>query len=118
LLAIVLTAAGLYAVLAQRVARRRRELAVRIALGAERGDLMRLVIAHAARLVVPAMVIGLAVATVLSRWLGSQLFGISAGDPLTSAGVATGLLIVTALAGYVPARRASSADPMIALRAE
>jgi putative ABC transport system permease protein len=118
LFALVLTTAGLYAAVSGRVARRSRELAVRTALGAKPADLIRLVLSHAVRLIVPAICVGAGIALASTRYIANQLFGLSATDPVTFAAAAGGLAILGLLAAYVPARRAGRIDPIAALRAE
>jgi ABC-type antimicrobial peptide transport system permease subunit len=100
------------------VAQRSRELGVRIALGAERMDVLRLVLRQGMRLVLVGLGIGLFGAWALSRVLAGQLYGISARDPLTYGAVATLLGAVAFAATWLPARRATRVDPMISLRSE
>ena len=118
LLATLLAAIGLYGVMWYSVARRTREIGIRMALGAERGNVIWLVLREVALLVLLGVGIGLPVALVLSRLVQSQLFGLSATDPLTLAGAAIVLSVVALAAGYLPARRATTIDPMLALRYE
>jgi len=89
-----------------------------VALGAQRGALLRMVLAQSARLAVPGIILGLALALSLGRILRNLLYGVGAADPLILATVSSLVLIVSLLASYGPARRASLADPMTALRAE
>jgi putative ABC transport system permease protein len=91
---------------------------VRMALGAQRGDVLWLVIGHGARMAAMGVAIGTAAALGLTHLMSNQLFGVSAHDPLTFAGVAMVLTIVAIAACYIPARRATRVDPMIALRCE
>ena len=117
-LALVLAASGLYSVLSYAVSQQQRELAVRIALGASRREIVSLVLARSALLVVTGLGIGLAGATVVARMTSRLLFGVGAADPATFIAVPLVLAVVAALAAYLPVRRATSVDPLIALRAE
>ncbi len=117
-LAALLAALGLYGVLAYVVARRTREIGIRIALGGERADILRLVVGQGGRLTVVGGAIGIVAALVAMRWVASLLYGVTAHDPLTFVGVVALLAIVSAMACYLPARRATRVDPMVALRYE
>jgi ABC-type antimicrobial peptide transport system permease subunit len=117
-LATLLACVGLYGVLAYNMARRSREIGVRMALGARTGDVVGLVLREALLLLGLGTAIGLPLAIGLARMVQSQLFGIHFADPLTLVAAALLLGLATALAGYLPARRASRVDPMTALRYE
>jgi putative ABC transport system permease protein len=115
-LALVLAALGLYGVITYSARQRTREIGVRVALGASGGDVVRLILRHGLVLAGVGIVLGLAASVALTRVVNSYLVGVSARDPLTFAGVPLVLLAVTAVASYLPARRASIVDPVHALR--
>jgi putative ABC transport system permease protein len=117
-LALILAAGGIYAVISYLVAERTREIGVRLALGAQRRDVLQLIIGHAARLVSLGILLGVAGAIAASGALTSLLYSTSAIDPLTYGGVAALLVLVVLVASYIPARRAMSVDPVVALRHE
>jgi ABC-type antimicrobial peptide transport system permease subunit len=118
LVGLLLTATGLYGVLAYGVTQRLREFGVRVALGARAADVVRLVVRHALGLVGLGIALGLGGALIAGRLVASFLFGLSPRDPLTLVAVPVILVAVAALASAVPARRAATADPMASLRAE
>ena len=117
-LALLLAAAGIYGVLAFSTSRRTNEIGLRIALGARPGHIARMIGRQCALIVGIGVVIGLAAAFAASRALGSMLFGVQPGDPLTYAAIAVLLTVVAALACWLPARRAMHVDPAVALRVE
>jgi predicted permease len=117
-LALVLACAGIYGVISYLVAQRTQEIGVRMALGAEPGEVMRLILAQGSRMAAIGVAIGSAAALGLTRLMANQLFGVTAHDPLTFAGIAVVLMLVAVAASYVPARRAMRVDPVVALRSE
>jgi putative ABC transport system permease protein len=116
--ALLLAMAGVYGVLAYSVAQRTREIGVRIALGATRKDVLKMVMAQGLVTVGTGTVIGLLGAFLLTRTMRSLLFEVSPGDPATMVGVALLLTLVALLACWIPARRATRVDPIVALRYE
>jgi putative ABC transport system permease protein len=117
-LALLLAGFGLYGVMAYSVAQRSREIGIRMALGAQPADVRTLVVGQALRMGVIGLALGLAGALAATRVLDSLLFGVTAGDPATFAAVSAALLTVLLFAAYLPARRATRVDPMVALRTE
>jgi predicted permease len=117
-LAIVLAAVGVYGVIAYTVSQRTQEFGLRLALGAQRADLVRLVLGQSARLVVPGAILGVLLTLALARVVRSLIYGVSPTDPAILSSVALLVLFVALIASYRPARRATKADPMSTLRAE
>ncbi|HET9400885.1 MAG TPA: FtsX-like permease family protein, partial [Candidatus Acidoferrales bacterium] len=117
-LALLLGLIGIYSVVSQAVAERTREIGVRMAIGAQRGDVLRLILAQGMRPAAAGIVIGLFAAVAASRVMASLLYGTAAIDGVTYAAVTVFLAAVAALACFIPARRATRVDPVIALRDE
>ena len=118
LLGLALATVGVYGVLAESVERRRGEIGLRLAVGANAGDVLRMVVGQAARLAAAGVILGLVAAFALTRVMQGLLFGVSATDPATFAAVAGVLATAALLASYLPARRAASLDPAAVLREE
>jgi putative ABC transport system permease protein len=118
IVALLLATAGVFGVMAYSVSRRTREIGVRIAVGARSSDILTMILSHGLRTIVIGIAIGLAGSLALTRTLSSLLFGITATDPLTFAAVIALLIATALLACYIPARRATKVDPMVALRYE
>ena len=117
-LAIVLACVGIYGVISYAVSQRTREIGVRIALGAVPGDVLRLVLSEALKLIIIGVVLGVAAALALTRAMAGVLYGVSAADPVIFLSVVLVLVSVSVAACYVPARRATRVDPIVALRYE
>ncbi len=118
LLALTLTAVGLYGVMSYTIAQRTRELGIRMALGAQKGAVMRLVIGQGMRLTLIGVALGVGVAAASMQLIASRLYNVKTADPLTFAVTVLLLIAVTLLACWVPARRATKVDPLVALRCE
>ena len=118
LLALALACVGLYGLLAYEVTRRTREIGIRTALGAQQGDVLRIVVGQGLALAALGAALGIAVAAGVTRYIQSFLYGVRPTDPGTFAGVGIVLAMVALAACYLPARRAMKVDPMVALRYE
>jgi ABC-type antimicrobial peptide transport system permease subunit len=118
LLALIVACVGTYGLLSYQVTRRTQEIGIRLALGAQREDVLRIVMRQGAILALLGTTVGTVAALALTRYLQSFLFGVKPSDPWTIAIVAVGLTAVALLASYIPARRAMKTDPMVALRYE
>jgi putative ABC transport system permease protein len=116
--ALALVAVGIYGVLSYSVRQRTHEIGIRLAMGAQRKDVVRLVVGQGFKFALVGLGIGLAGALLLTRYLSSQLYGVKPNDPLTFVMVSLLMLAVALLAAYMPARRATKVDPMVALRYE
>jgi putative ABC transport system permease protein len=117
-LALALATIGIYGVVAYSVTQRTHEIGVRMAIGARPADVVRMVLGEGGRLAMAGVALGSALAIAGARLIRGLLFDVSATDPLTFAAVAAGLLAVALVASYVPARRATRVDPLVALRGE
>src|SRR5258707_620577 len=117
-MAMALGMIGIYGVISYTVSQRRREIGIRLAIGAQRGDVLQMIVRQGAKTALAGVAIGIAAALVLTKLMRSLLFGVSARDPLTFASVAALLILVAFFASYIPARRAMLVDPVVALRYE
>jgi ABC-type antimicrobial peptide transport system permease subunit len=114
----VLVAIGIFSVMQYTVSLQTREIGMRVALGAQRRDIVSMVLWKGLRLIVAGNIMGVLSSMVLTRFLANQIWGISSTDPLTFSGVSVVLTLIALAACYIPARRAMRVDPMVALRSE
>jgi ABC-type antimicrobial peptide transport system permease subunit len=117
-LALVLAAIGLYSVIAYNVAQRTHEMGVRVALGAQARDVIRLIVSEGLRIVLPGVALGAVLALLAGKWIAPLLFQVSPQDPPVLVGVVAILVAVAIVASWLPARRAARVDPNQALRAD
>ena len=117
-IALLLAAVGLYGVIAYDIAQRMREMGVRVALGAQARDIRRLVVWQGLRVAAVGAALGIVIAAIAARYVGSLLFQTSAYDPLAFGGATVVILGVATVATLIPARRATRVDPVVALRSE
>ena len=116
MLAVVLAAVGIYGVMSYTVSQRTQEIGLRMALGAQAGDVRSMILAQTLKLTVVGVAIGLAGAFGVARFLTSLLYGVGTHDPVTFLGVGVFLILVAVVAAYVPAQRAMRVEPIVALR--
>jgi putative ABC transport system permease protein len=117
-MALVLGIIGIYGVISYTVSQRKREIGIRLALGAQSGDVFRMVLRQGAKMALGGVAIGIGAALGLTGLMKSLLFGVTTRDPMTFAAVAALLILISLLASYIPARRAMLVDPIVALRYE
>jgi putative ABC transport system permease protein len=118
MLALVLASVGVYGLIAYSVAQRTREIGIRVALGARAGAVVSLVVGQGIRIAVAGVLLGVALTFAVTQLLANLLYGVSARDPIIFGSVAIALSVVAAMASVLPARRAATVDPLVALREE
>ena len=114
--ALLLASLGIYALISHSVSQRVQEIGIRMALGATAGHLQRVILRQILMLTAAGLVLGMIASRLIATLIGSMLFGVTAGDPATFAGMTALMILVALLAGFIPARRATRVDPMVALR--